>query len=144
MRTSTTQLHTKVCHAGVRSCMAILITPSVMASGHTKRTTKVARRLLCVAAWSVAWSQPKAIHPLTHALLKCCCLYAAAAAQPLSVLKQPCNQSVEDDEPAEATETISSDALATVSDANDRLPVHLCLTGCSQLLSKPISDKAYY
>jgi len=41
----------------------------------------------------------------------------------VSVHKQPCNQPVEDDEPAEATETISSDALATVSDANNGLPV---------------------
>ena len=39
------------------------------------------------------------------------------------VHKQPCNQPVEDDEPAEATDTISSDALVTVSDANDGLPV---------------------
>ena len=37
--------------------------------------------------------------------------------------KQPCNQPVEEDEPTEATETISSDPLATVSDAADRLPV---------------------
>ena len=41
----------------------------------------------------------------------------------LIVHKQPCNQPVEDDEPAEATDTISSDAVATVSDANDGLPV---------------------
>jgi len=41
----------------------------------------------------------------------------------LSVHKQPCNQPVEDDKPAEATETISSNALASVSDANDGLPV---------------------
>ena len=37
--------------------------------------------------------------------------------------KQPCNQPVEEDEPTEATETISSDALATVSNAADQLPV---------------------
>jgi len=41
----------------------------------------------------------------------------------LSVHKQPCNQPVEDDEPAEATEMISSDTLATMSDANNGLPV---------------------
>ena len=41
----------------------------------------------------------------------------------LIVHKQPCNQPVEDDEPAEATDIISSDPLATVSDANDGLPV---------------------
>ena len=43
----------------------------------------------------------------------------AAMKKHLIVHKQPCNQPVEDDEPAEATYTISSDALATVSDAND-------------------------
>ena len=56
----------------------------------------------------------------------------------LSVHKQPCNQPVEENEPTEATETISSDALATVSDANDRLPVVCNLFDWLQ--SRVISD----
>ena len=42
----------------------------------------------------------------------------AAMKKHLSVHKQPCNQHIEEDERTEATESISSDALATVSDAN--------------------------
>jgi len=52
--------------------------------------------------------------------------------------KQPCNQLIKEDEPTEATETVSSDALATVSDANDRLPVVCNLFDWLQ--SRVISD----
>ena len=61
---------------------------------------------------------------LSKRICKHCAAYIpsqAAMKKHSSVHKQPCNQPVEENEPTEATETISSDALATVSDANDRL-----------------------
>ena len=69
---------------------------------------------------------PSLQNTLTKRICKHCSAYfpsQAAMKKHLSVHKQPCNQSVEDDEPAEATESISSNTLATVSDANDGLPV---------------------
>ena len=47
----------KTCHAGVCTCMAIPITPTVAALAVLNGPLRSLRRLLSVAAWSVACSQ---------------------------------------------------------------------------------------